>query len=244
MNKLLPILFLILIISCKNDKVDPDVPTGALQKITVNGKMYASFDYSNGILVKESYFGSCETPYHVTTYDYESGRVKSVRSGLRGVYSSNSNAMCDPNGVFEVSNTTFEYDSQNRIFRALRPNSITQYIYGDKQVIEKLSYNAGASVRDEYYKYDDRGNIIEVRRTDPANAGTTKYEYDDKVNPLHRAGTFTGGPLSPFNTPNNVVKAFDPAGKLLWERKFSYTPAGLPSECAETNGAVQQYHYK
>ena len=240
MRRLFIALFVFALFSCKKETIDPSVPEGALYKIiTVNGKVHTSFDYADGLLVKKSDFSNCDTPYWITSFAYRSGKLYAVKSAVRGIYSSFSGALCDPKGTYDESISTREYDGQGRLAKLNTQNSFVEYQYNGQEVIQKFFDSSGNNVRTHYLKYDDRGNVLEEKTPDPVNGGATSYTYDTKRNPLGGKGA-----TSAFNGPNNAVKAFDAAGKQLWERKFTYNNDGLPSECLESNGAVYVYHYK
>ncbi|MCE7060652.1 hypothetical protein [Dyadobacter sp. CY343] len=231
------------VFSCKKDNVDPSVPADALTKITVDDKLHESFEYADGMLVKENRFGSCETPYSIVNYKYQSGRLKSVEASARGLYSSYSGAMCDPNGTFDSYKSEVEYDSEGRVSRVVRDKSTTEFEYKGREVIEKISYDQGTGARIHNLKFDERGNLIEAETPDPVNGGIIRYEYDNKINPLHERNMASGSGYA-FSGPNNPIKAFDAAGNLLWERKFEYNEKDLPTVCVESNGVAYRYHYE
>ncbi|KAA0992964.1 hypothetical protein [Dyadobacter aurulentus] len=239
----LTISLALLLFSCKKDNVDPTIPEGALTQITAGDKVHETFEYADGMLAKENRFSSCETPYAIVSYNYQAGRLKSVESSARGVYSSYSGAMCDPNGTFESYMSLVEYDSEGRVGKVIRDRSTTEFQYNGLEVIEKISYDQGSGVRIHTLKFDERGNLIEVRTPDPIYGGVQRYEYDDKVNPLYERNMASGSGYA-FRGPNNPIRSFDAAGNLLWERKIHYNDKNLPEVCEESNGVSYRYHYR
>lgn len=243
MIRLCTVIFLIFLFSCKNRNLDPSVPAGALYEIKVSDKINTGYDYENGILVRVKEYGACETPYYITQYNHNSGTLVSYESSYRGIYSSNSRALCDPNGAYEKYSYMVEYDGQGRVNKVLSKNTFIKYEYQVNQVVKHIIENgSNVSARVHYLEYDHSGNLIEEKTPDPVNGGITRYEYDDKTNPLFFK--YDKQPKSAFTSPNNVVKAYDAAGRQLWERKFTYNANGLPQSCKESNGLTYIYVYK
>lgn len=243
MKRLFVILFLALFLSCRKDAVDLTVPNGALYQITANGKVHASYEYADGLLARENQFGTCETPYSITQYNYKSGRLNLAESSTKGLYSSHSAALCDPNGKYTNSvKSSFEYDALGRLIKVIYSKTYIEYEYKENEVIQRFLENGQPPFRIHHLKYDIHGNLIEEKTPDPVNGGVTRYEYDNHQNPL----SVNNGIFSPsaFKSGNNVIKAFDSSGNQLWHRKFTYNSDGLPSECDEGNGAVYVYHYR
>ena len=245
MKRLFTAIFLNFLFSCKNGNldIDPSVPAGSLYEIKVSDKISSGYEYENGILVREKEYGACETPYSITQYNYKSGTLVSYESSYRGIYSSNSRALCDANGAFEKDFKTVKYDNLGRVSKILLKNTEVRYEYEDNQISKHITENgSNVSARVHYLKYDTSGNLIEEKTPDPANGGITRYKYDEKPNPLYFK--YDKQPKSAFTSPNNVVKAYDAAGRQLWERKFTYNAKGLPESCVESNGITYSYVYK
>lgn len=242
MKRLFLLLLVLTVGSCTTQNIDPAIPDGALYQITVNGKIQSSYEYANGLLALESLYGSCDTPYSISRYNYKSGKIHSAESSVRGIYSSLSTALCDPKGAYDKSTRNFEYDAQGRVTKLLLVHTSVEYTYTPDEVVKHYLENGQPTSRVHYLKYDDQANLIEERTPDPVHGGVVRYEYDSHPNPLQLLeGVYAG---SPFQGPHNVVKAFDVDGNLLWHRKFTYNDKGLPSHCDEGNGAVYVYHYK
>jgi hypothetical protein len=242
MKRLFVLLFVTLFISCKKDAPDPDVPEGGLYQITVNGKVYNSFEYENGLLVKQKQFGPCDTPYGIINYGYKSGKIQIEDRQMKALYSSSSTSMCDPAGAYEQSLNKIEYDAQGRISKILLAKTSVEFEYKNGEVIKRYFQDGVATSRIHYQKYDNKGNLIEEITPDLVNGGLVRYEYDDRPNPLYlNKGMYAG---SAFEGPNNPVKAFGAQNQLLWERKFTYTDKGLPARCLESNGIAYVYHYQ
>lgn len=241
MKRSFVLLFVVLFISCKKDSPDPTFPDAALCQTTVDGKVYTSYEYQNGLLVKQNQFGPCDTPHGMISYGYKAGKIQSEESAMKALYSSLPNAMCDPAGSYEKSWKNLEYDTQGRISKILLAKTSIEFEYKEGEVIKRYFQDGAATSRVHYQKYDNKGNLIEERTPDTVNGGVTHYEYDDHPNPLYlNKGMYAG---SAFEGPNNPVKAFDAKKQLLWERKFTYTDKGLPAKCLESNGITYVYHY-
>lgn len=242
MKRLFLLLLILTIGSCTKENIDPTIPDGALYQITVNGKVQSSYEYANGLFSLEQQYGSCDTPYSISKYHYQSGNLHAVESSLRGINSSNGSALCNPEGVYEISTRSFEYDNQSRVAKVLLAHTSIEYVYTATEVVKTYMENGQATMRVHHLKYDEKGNLTEEKTPDPVNGGIVRYVYDTNPNPLFlKAGKYAE---SPFRGPNNVVKAFDADGKELWHRKFTYNSNGLPLQCDEGNGAVQVFHYK
>jgi hypothetical protein len=242
-NTWITIALLLSLFACKKGTVDLEVPESALYQITAGSKLHATFEYADGLLAKENSFGSCETPYAITSYTYQSGRLIAMQSAARGTTSSFSGAMCDPNGSYDRYNSILEYDNKGRISKIIRGKSTTALEYNGLEVTEKVSYDGQVNARIHYLKFDSKWNLTELRTPDPVYGGVQRFEYDNKYNPLYNPH-IVGGFAAIFRGPNNPVRSFDAAGNLLWERKFRYNQDGLPEICEESNGGVYTYHYK
>jgi antitoxin component YwqK of YwqJK toxin-antitoxin module len=240
MKRLLMLLSATFLFSCTKDNVDTAIPDGALQRITQNGQIHASFEYSNGMLSKEKRFGHCETPYQIVQYVYQAGKLIQTETASRSTYASNSSALCDPKGDYEISVVQYSYDAQGRVKSEVLANTSVAYEYNAEDVVKRFFENGQASQRVHYLKFDTAGNLLEEKTPDPVNGGIVRYVYDNLKNPLAGTGAYP----SAFNGPNNVTKSFDANGKQLLNRKLTYNAAGLPIQCDEGNGIVLAYHYQ
>jgi YD repeat-containing protein len=236
------ILLFVCLLSCKKSKVEVVVPAGTLLEITANGKVSERYEYANGLLISENLFMNCETPAMVISYKYDGDLLRSVTTSSRGMTSSLSTAMCDPSTPVDKHLSAFEYDAGGRLKKAIREKSVSEYEYNAQGLVAKITQRFDAQARETFMQYDSKGNLIEKSGAEMINGDPERYEYDNQTNPffaMKRSQEFA----SPFNSRNNVIKAFDKSGKLLWERKFTYNNFGLPTECLETNGITYQYHY-
>jgi YD repeat-containing protein len=237
MKKLLLVLWLPLVLGCKKDEVT--VKEGFLRQIVVQDKVHQSFEYYSGLLAKEQYFGfTCQdTPVDAFEYKYQNNRLVTLKSTLRGLYSSTS-AMCDP-ATGLTSEEQFAYDPQGRLVRVNRGNSYLLFDYNAEGRVERQTRfsSDGTADHTSSFRYDARGNMVE--ETD-ASGRTTTYTYDQNSNPFFLMKQRPGW-ISPFNiSPNNVIRA---NGQAQWERTFSYHPNGLPETVLETNGLIYKYIY-
>ena len=236
---------LALFLSCKDNSTGPLTPGEMLARITVDGKVEETKEYRNGRLIKESNFGGCDTPFMVHEYSYEGDRIAGSSAAMRGIYSSLSTALCNPEGKYERSERRFEYDKEGRLSSSGNGQTNITYSYDGPVITMRYVNNQTGKVSTEtVMKTDANGNIVEVSNPESAGGGVTRYEYDKKVNPLYKIKSMRIGAMSPFeSSPNNVIKAYDKNGNVLWERKFSYNLKDLPEKCLETNGVTYHYHY-
>lgn len=241
MKLLLPLLLVGLFLSC-HKKVDPEVPAGALFKVTSKGQLYQRLEYGNGRVARLLGFNGCESPYSVVDFGYDDGRINFTRRGDRGLLSSWSGALCDPNLPFEYHNYSFERDKQGRISKVTGKYMTAIYSYDGNKATVQVNRESGDPAWHIYLTFDGNGNIIERRNSETDTLGLTRFEYDNNPNPL-RELDFSGLP-NPFTCPNNVVRSLDSRGEVLWERKFTYNTAGWPVTLNEGTGVEHQYHYQ
>jgi hypothetical protein len=236
----------VLNLSCIDDNASDLIPGETLSHLTSNGKIAESMEYEKGRLVKESYFGECDTPYMVHDYTYEAGRIVTCSAASRGVTSSLYGAWCDPALEYERSGYRFEYDTEGRLSLVVTERTTKYYHYDGREIVIRNTDNVTERVYGEtVMRTDSRGNIVEISNPESAGGGVTRYEFDNNVNPFYKIGSMKLGGILPYDwSPNNVVKAYDKDGKLLWERKFTYNAKGLPETLVETNGGIYEYHYR
>jgi len=235
--KIHTLISLILCFACIEESAKKLSSGKQLIQITVNGKPDQIFEYDQSLLSKENVFNSCEqNPSDEYTYFYQNQRLSNISATLRGHYA-NSNAACDPSTGIHMGEN-FEYNSQDQINKIIRANSYSVLIYNTSGLVEKQIFFYGQNSLEANYTYDSRGNIIELTDFD---GKTTKYAYDDKVNPYYQMKQ-RPGLIKPYNkSPNNVVKA---KGAYNFERSFEYDAEGFPAKAFETNGLTYMYIYE
>lgn len=240
------LLLITLFFSCKKDNVEADInpPADALSKIIVNGKVSEEYEYKNGRLAKESSYFNCDTPRMIFNYVYDSNLLIRLTTQSRGMYSSSSTELCNPDSKFDERQESLKYDGKGQLVRRDAPS--TYFIYernAEGQVVSITQY-FGSESKKTSLKYDSNGNLSEISGAANINGDPVRYEYDNQTNPYHSMTRFDNLFASPYHSPNNVIKAFDKDGKQLWERNFTYNSAGLPIKCVETNGLVYEYQYQ
>ena len=233
-------LLALLLFSCAKEEELSPIPDGVLLQITHQGKVHESLDYENGKLFRVNSYGSCDTPFGITEYSYSNDLIKNIKRSSRGVYSSSSGAMCDPNGKYETYDSHFEYDSKGRVGKVTFSKTYVTFEYNNEEVIEKYFEN-GSNVRTHYLKYDEKGNLVEERTPDPVNGGIVRYEYDNQANPMRNPFDRVG---SAFESPNNVVRAKDASNQIIFELKYTYDTNGRVKIRTEANGDTYDYHYQ
>lgn len=236
------ILLLGLILSCNKEKADPEIPAGGLFEITQGGKVQTRFEYGDGRVIRILDYSSCDTPYQIREFNYSRDRITSIREGSRGLYSSWSGALCDPNGKLEYQDYTVEYNAGGQRSKVVGKNLTADIAYSGRDAEVNVLYHTEKIRRIDLFKFDDRGNVIERQNGAPNSVGPSRYEYDNHPNPF--AGLNTNVWPDPFTSPNNVIRSFDYNGDLQWERKFTYDTAGRPLTCVDGNGNTYEYHYR
>jgi len=210
-----------------------------LRKITVNGKTHENFEYTdNGQLKKDDSYGFCTVPSDEFTYVYKNKRLDSIKSILRGLYSSSA-AVCNPLMGFH-SYAAFEYDNQGRINKIKKENSTTEYAYNSSAQVEKQTINGGgANLYVSTFKYDIKGNLIE---TTDGQGNITHYEFDDKKNPYFLMKRKPDVLIAFYVSPNNVVKII-PSGGAAVEIRYEYNLLDLPAKMFDPNGLTYTFVY-
>ncbi|MHA4739619.1 hypothetical protein [Dyadobacter sp. MSC1_007] len=241
MKFILPILFVGLLVSCQK-KIDPEIPAGALIKITAQGKLHQKLEYGNGKVFRLLAYNSCELPYSIVDFGYDDDKINFIRKGDRGLLSSWSGATCDPNLPFEYQNYSFERDKQGRVSKVIGKYSTVTYSYNGQKATVQVNRESGGPAWNIYLTFDGNGNIIERRDSETDTLGLTRFEYDNHTNPLRGLDSF--GMPNPFTCPNNVLRSLDSRGQVQWERKFTYNNAGWPQSLSEGTGIEYQYHYQ
>ncbi|WP_031528149.1 hypothetical protein [Dyadobacter crusticola] len=236
------ILLLGLIFSCKKEKADPAIPVGSLFEINSSSNVQTRLEYGDGRVIRILNYSSCDTPYAISEFGYSRDRITSIRTGSRGLLSSWSGALCDPNEKFEYQNYTVEYDAEGRQSKVTGKNLTATYEYTGSNALVNVLYHKENIRRVDLFRFDVNGNVIERQNAAPNSLGPSRYEYDNHPNPFY--GLNTNIFPDPFTSPNNVIRAFDYAGNLQWERKFTYDASGRPLTCDEGSGVQLEYHYR
>jgi hypothetical protein len=235
------VLFSMLLFSCEK-KVDREIPAGALFEITSNGLLHQKLEYGNGTVLRLLAYNSCESPYSIAEFGYEGNQIDFIRKGDRGLLSSWSGAMCDPNLPFDYNNYYFERDKQGRISKVTSKYMTAIYSYDGQKASVQINRESGDPAWHIYLTFDNNGNIIERRNSETDTVGLTRFEYDNRPNPLRGLGSL--GVPDPFTCPNNVLRSLDSGGQVHWERTFTYNSAGLPQKLNEGTGVEYIYHYQ
>lgn len=228
-----------LVLGCKKDAADGGAGT-RLRFIKTAGKTYQSFEYnSNNLLVKEAWFGMCETtPADEFFYSYTGDRLDTITSVIRSLYSSTS-FICDPTKGLR-SYSVAAYDAQNRIAQFSRSMGDTRTYQYNAQgfIVQQIIRYSGSSNLTLTYTRDAAGNIIEA--TD-GQGNTTRYEFDAKINPYYTIKKGTDVITAFNNSPNNVVKIISATGSSTIS--YKYNSQNLPVEMRD-NGTVYQFVYQ
>lgn len=210
-----------------------------LTHISSNNRVNQSFEYNAaGKLVKENYYYICDQPADEFTYTYGSAGIQKVEAVIRGIYSSTT-AICDrATGLHSV--ITYEYDDQQRIKKVIGENNSTSFTYNSEGLVTRADYTGnGTAAFYSTYQYDDRRNLVETFSSN--GMGTTRYEFDNKRNPLYEIES-RPDVITAFNrSPNNVVKIIN--GPEQISIQYNYNLAGYPVEMSD-NGSTYTYHYR
>ena len=117
----------------------------------------------------------------ISKYDDKGNRIEYIRY--------------DRNGKIDIKET-WKYDSQGnkmeeyegKQYRKKWQEAFSKFIYeNNRTTIEKVTYSDGNISGEETWRYDEKGNLIEVLEKKKQNTGKwqeelTKYEYDDQDN--------------------------------------------------------------
>ena len=119
--------------------------------------------------------------------------------------------------------TSFEYDIFGNISKITFPNSESvQYLYDPLGKLLKLTYPDNSEI---YYSYDHSGRLSEIKDV----SGTTKYEYDERLNALKKKilpnGTSTKFIYNAARRISNVIHK-NKEGELIEEYKYEYDSNG------------------
>lgn len=238
MKKSVYLVLLLAVIGCRKSKDSSN--NVLLREISTDSGPSQVFEYSNGMLAKESnYFPAfCATPIDERTYVYQNGRLDHTETTMRSLYSSIS-ALCNPAGGIR-SEEAFEYDAQGRIVKVIRDQAYTEFVYNAAGFVAKqVIYSSnGTPHYSTVFTYDSRGNII---REDDSHSGIRQYEYDNKKNPLYLIKSRPDF-ISPFtSSPNNVIRG---TGNFLnFERRIVLYQHDMPFR-VEENGEYYTYTYQ
>jgi YD repeat-containing protein len=236
--KRLLIVFIIIFFGCSKNAAD-NAKSARLQFVKAAGKIHQSFEYnSDNVLVKEAWFSHCENnPADEFFYIYNGIRLDTVKSTIRSLYSS-TDLICDPTkGLHSYS--AVEYDNQARISRITHENgTVITFQYNTQGFIEKRTTAGGGTAYTSTYARDGRGNIISETDT---QGNTTRYQYDNKINPYYRIKKQTDIITAFNNSPNNVVRV-ESAGNIH-EIRYEYNRADLPVKMVD-NGMAYEFEYQ
>lgn len=231
-------LLAVFLFSCHKNAADKASET-RLQFVKAAGKIIQSFSYnSDGLLVKEAWFGGCESnPADEFFYIYTGTILDTIKSVIRSLYSSTA-AICDPAQGLR-SYVVTEHDTQNRITKIIRENgTTTAFQYNGQGFVEKVVTNSGGNAFTNTFIRDAAGNILEA--TD-AQGNKTQYSYDAKINPYYSIKKGMDVITAFNNSPNNVVKIVSATGSSALT--YNYNSLDLPVEMTD-NGTVYQFVYQ
>lgn len=220
-------------------KESPDNRQRQLISLTINDALNESFEYNaDGNLARESYYFSCTKPADEFTYSYTGNRLDKIESITRSLYSSTASICGGAAGIHAVEN--FEYDNLQRIKKIVRDNSSTTYTYNNLGLVERAEITGGGYTVFSTYTYDSRNNLVE--ESGSQGQGTTRYEFDNKINPYYGIRS-RPGIITAFNrSPNNVVKITGLTSSQTIS--YEYNAAGYPVKMFDTNGATYVYQYR
>ncbi len=122
-----------------------------------------------------------------------------------------------------VKTTSFEYDIFGNISKITFPNAQSvQYLYDPLGKLLKLTYPDNSEI---YYSYDHSGRLSKIKDV----SGTTKYEYDERLNALKKKilpnGTSSEFIYNAARRISNVIHK-NKEGELIEEYRYEYDPDG------------------
>jgi len=123
----------------------------------------------------------------------------------------------------DYKTTSFKYDIFGNISKITFPNSESvQYLYDPLGKLLKLTYPDNSEI---YYSYDHSGRLSEIKDV----SGTTKYEYDERLNVLKKKilpnGTSTEFIYNAARRISNVIHK-NKEGELIEEYGYEYDSNG------------------
>ena len=123
----------------------------------------------------------------------------------------------------DYKTTSFKYDIFGNISKITFPNSESvQYLYDPLGKLLKLTYPDNSEI---YYSYDHSGRLSEIKDV----SGTTKYEYDERLNVLKKKilpnGTSTEFIYNAARKISNVIHK-NKEGELIEEYGYEYDSNG------------------
>ena len=210
-----------------------------LISLTINDALNESFEYNaGGKLVKENYYFFCTKPADEFMYSYTNNRLAKIESITRSMYSSTAAICGGAAGMHSVE--MVEYDNLQRIKKIVRDSSSTTYTYNNLGLVERAEITGGGYTVFSTYTYDSRNNLVE--ESGSQGQGTTRYEFDNKINPYYQANS-RPGIITAFNSsPNNVIKVIGASsGQVI---SYEYDAAGYPVKMFDPSGATYVFQYR
>jgi len=126
----------------------------------------------------------------------------------------------------------------------------TGYIYNDNLELTAIVYPRGNWAK---YAYDDRGNILEIRRKkinapdidDPVNDIITNFTYEPTYNQVKTITDPEGNITTYDYYPNGNLKkiTYPTLGPITPETNFTYTSHGQVETVTDPNGITTKYEY-
>jgi hypothetical protein len=236
-----------LAISCEKDPAEQNrhILNDDILLISVqqNHTKYLEFKYDslNRLVHSDRYYD--DTTFSRTTYGYDSKNRLSSRNydGYIETFEYNADGL--------LKSLTKIYPFTNKVWKRM-------FIYENGKIAKAEIYFNDVQTGHATYKYDVRGNTVEVLEHE-MNTGNEeflmihqKFTYDNSFNPLYHIG-FTSVELTQQNNPEYVYYSYALMcrGPIEYEAAFEYDKNDLPlKELRKEKGSSETdlftYHYQ
>ncbi|SKB71962.1 hypothetical protein [Dyadobacter psychrophilus] len=236
MKKLLPLVFLLILASCNDDKDQPvpypdpavlakqQAPFGApavdvkLKKLLYNGKLFAEYIYEGDLLSEQKKYLLFSVPGHYQTGSFKrNGAQLESYDVVAAQWIAESQFVSD---VFKPSySIRFDAPANDTLRTVTEENLIflenfyRTYILDKQGFIKRQEFTERNNAGNDFtitYTRNEQHNVVTsavVYASQPTAANRVEYEYDNHPNPFFKLGIDRNGQLATHSlSPNNIVK--------------------------------------
>jgi len=236
MKKLLPLVFLLALLSCNDDKDQPapypdpavlakqQAPFGTpavdvkLKKLLYNGKLFAEYIYEGDLLREQKKYLLFSVPGH-----YQSGSFKR-NAGITESYDVvSAEWIAESQFVSDVFKPAYSIKFDTPVNDSLRTvteenlifleNFYRTYTLDKQGFIKRQDFTERSNTANDFtitYIRNEQHNVASstvVYASQPTLASRVEYEYDNHPNPFFKLGIDRNGQLATHSlSPNNITK--------------------------------------